>query len=125
MSRASWNFTHVLAVGDKKISQEGMYVEPNFTHIITLKMRSGSRDALKDPSSILLSESTAKALFGVEEPMNRIVRVDNRAVLKVAGVYEDPPRNTDFYGCSSTNTGRLCPGGSLPLRARARWPSRC
>jgi putative ABC transport system permease protein len=97
LSRASWNFTHVLAVGDKKISKEGMYVEPNFTHIITLKMRSGSRDALKDPSSILLSESTAKALFGVEEPMNKIVRVDNRAVLKVAGVYEDPPRNTDFY----------------------------
>jgi putative ABC transport system permease protein len=99
VARASWNFTHVLAVGDKKLSKEGMYAEPNFTHIITLKMLSGSRDALKDPSSILLSESTAVALFGKDNPMGKNVLVDNKAVLKVAGVYEDPPRNTSFYDC--------------------------
>ena len=97
LARASWNFTHVLAVGDKKLSKQGMYVEPNFTRIITLKMLSGSQNALKDPSSMLLSESTARALFGNDDPMNKPVRVDNRSVLKVAGVYEDPPRNTSFY----------------------------
>jgi putative ABC transport system permease protein len=78
VARASWNFTHVLAVGDKKLSKEGIYAEPDFTHIITLKMLSGSRDALKDPSSLLLSESTAMALFGSDNPMNKNVRVDNR-----------------------------------------------
>jgi ABC-type lipoprotein release transport system permease subunit len=99
IARTSWNSTHVLAVGDKKLSKEGMYAEPNFTHIITLKMLSGSRDGLKDPSSILLSESTAKALFGGEDALNKNVKVDNKSVLKVAGIFEDPPRNTSFYDC--------------------------
>jgi putative ABC transport system permease protein len=97
VARASWNFTHLLAVGDKKLSKDGLYVEPQFTKIVTLRMIKGSADALKDPSSMLLSKSTAEALFGKDDPMNKNVKVDNRGVLKVAGIYEDPPRNSSFY----------------------------
>ena len=97
VARTSWNGTHVLAVGDKKLSKDGVYAEPSFTKIITLKMLAGKQDALNDLSSILISESTAKALFGDENPMNKTVKVDNKAVLKVGGVFADPPRNTSFY----------------------------
>ena len=97
LAQASWNFTHLLAVGDKKMSKEGMYVEPQFRKIVTLRMLRGSADALTDPSSILLSRSTAEALFGQDDPLNKNVKVDNRAVLKVGGVYDDPPRNSSFY----------------------------
>src|SRR6185437_1845284 len=92
VARGSWNGGHVLAVGDKKITKDGMYVEPSFTRIITLKMVAGSADALKDPSTILLCESAAKALFDKDDPMNKTVKVDNKIVLKVGGVYADPPR---------------------------------
>ena len=97
VARTSWNGGHVLAVGDKKISKNGVYAEPGFTRIITLKMLSGKADVLNDPSSILLSESTAKALFGNDDPMNKTVKVDNKSILKVAGVFADPPRNSSFY----------------------------
>ncbi|HEV2479751.1 MAG TPA: FtsX-like permease family protein [Puia sp.] len=97
VARGSWNGGHVLAVGDKKITKDGMYVEPNFTKIITLRMVAGNADALKDPSTILLCESAAKALFDKEDPMNKTVKVDNKAVLKVGGVFADPPRNSSFY----------------------------
>jgi len=97
VSRASWNFDHILAVGDKKLSQSGSYVEANFTKIVTLKMISGRSDALKDPSAILICRSTAEALFGNEDPMGKTIKENNKSVVKVAGVFEDPPRNSSFY----------------------------
>jgi ABC-type antimicrobial peptide transport system permease subunit len=100
VSMASWNLEHILTVGDKKIINHGMWVERDFPAMLSLKMISGSRDALKDPSSILLTQSLAKALFGDANPLNKIVKldnVDNKVDLTVAGVYEDLPRNTTFY----------------------------
>src|SRR5580692_4076397 len=85
VSLASWNFGHILGVGDNKISATGMWVEPVFPSMFTLKMLAGSRDALKDPSSMLIRRSLAKALFGDADPMNKTVRVDNKFDMKVAG----------------------------------------
>ncbi len=93
----SWNFGHILAVGDKKISKQGLWAQPDLPEMLTLKMLSGRRNALKDPSAILLNESLAKALFGDADPMNKLVKLDNRIELRVAGVYEDLPRNTFFH----------------------------
>lgn len=93
---SSWNFDHILAYEDKKITQGGLWVQPEFPVMLGLKMLKGSALALKDPSSILLTESLAKALFGNIDPMNKTVRLDNRMDFKVAGVYDDLPRNTTF-----------------------------
>ena len=93
----SWNFSHILAVGDKKITESGMFAEPDFTEILPLKLLSGRRDALKDPVAIFLSQSLARALFGKEDVVGRTVKMDNKAELKVAGVFADAPRNSSFY----------------------------
>jgi putative ABC transport system permease protein len=97
VSMASWNFGHILAVDDKKINSNGMWVEPIFPTMFSLKMIRGTQKGLADPSSILLSASVAKALFGNEEPMNKLVKLDNKASYKVTGVYEDLPRNTTLH----------------------------
>src|SRR5215213_3044209 len=68
---------HILALGDKKLSKEGAYFEPKISEMLTLKMLKGAWDGLKDPSSILLSQSTAKAFFGNADPMNQILKIDN------------------------------------------------
>ena len=93
----SHNNDHILAAGDKKLPGSGIWVQPDFPEMFTLNMLQGKRNALNDPSSILLSESMAKALFGNSDPINKIIRLDNRQDLKVAGVYEDLPHNTTFY----------------------------
>ena len=54
----------------------------------------GAVDALKDPSSIILSQSVAKALFADEDPLGKAVRVDNNTDMKVAAIYKDLPANT-------------------------------
>jgi hypothetical protein len=87
---------HILAVGDKKISQTGMWAQQAFPVMFSLKMTGGTADALKDPSSILLARSAATSLFGEADPVNKIVRIGNIMDMKVAGVYEDLPYNSNF-----------------------------
>ena len=41
VSMASWNFGHVLAVGEKKITASGMWVESNFPSMFSLKNAEG------------------------------------------------------------------------------------
>lgn len=94
---ASWGNDYLLSAVDKKLSGKGMWVQPEFVQMFTLTMLRGSRYALQDPSSVLLSQSLAKAIFSDADPLNKIVRVDNKFDLKVAGVYEDLPHNTSFY----------------------------
>lgn len=94
--QATWNFTRILTVGEKKFNKDGYYFEPEVTEMLSLKMLKGTRDGLKDPYSILLSESLAKTYFGDTDPMNQMIRIDNKYDVKVTGVYEDLPYNTFF-----------------------------
>ncbi|HLO37804.1 MAG TPA: ABC transporter permease, partial [Lacibacter sp.] len=96
LAMASWQGDHILSQGEKKITIEGNFMDKDITRILTLKMLQGRYDALKDPNSIILSSSTAKALFGDEDAMNKIVKIDNELSVKVAGVYADLPYNTRF-----------------------------
>ncbi len=88
---------HIFATGDKKISSSGMWAQPQLPSMLTLKMIEGSRNALTDPSSILLSSSLAKTLFGDADPMNKTIQLDKSMVVKVEGVFEDLPHNTSLY----------------------------
>jgi len=96
ITMASWNNDHILSVDDKKITQSGRFFEPVITEMLSLKMLNGTRGALNDNHSIILSASTANALFGNTDPMNKVVKLDNRTDVKVSGVYEDLPYNSDF-----------------------------
>jgi putative ABC transport system permease protein len=89
----SWNTPHILAVGEKKISQRGMWAESDLPAVLSLHIR-GDANALADPSSLLLSQSVAKALFGDDNPIGKTVRVDNNTDMKVGAVYNDLPANT-------------------------------
>ena len=97
ISMASWNFGHVLTVGDKKITGKGMWVESNFPSMFSFRMKKGNINALNDPSSILINASLAKTLFGNADAINKMIRLDNKDNYKVAGVFEDLPHNTTLY----------------------------
>jgi putative ABC transport system permease protein len=93
---STWNFSHILAYGDKKLSQQGSYMQAEAPSLLSLKMLKGMRSALTDQSSILLSASLAKAIFGNTDPMFKQIKIDNQWNVKVEGVYEDLPHNTSF-----------------------------
>jgi ABC-type antimicrobial peptide transport system permease subunit len=96
ISMATWTGDHILAYGENKISKSGNYMEPQITDMLSLQMIEGTRGALQDNHSILLSASTAKALFGNQSPLNKTLKIDNQFDVKVTGVYKDLPYNSDF-----------------------------
>jgi putative ABC transport system permease protein len=91
------NYTHSLAVGDRQVSASGTWTDPELPEMLTFKMISGQRNALKDPSTALISQSLATALFSKEDATNKTITLDNSVGLKVGGVFEDLPENTTFH----------------------------
>ena len=95
-SFVSFSADAILASADRRLSHPGVWVQSDFPEMFSLNLIKGSREALKDPSTLLLSQSTAKSLFDDTDPINKMIRIDNRFDLKVGGVYEDMPSNTTF-----------------------------
>jgi hypothetical protein len=90
--------SHVLEIGDKKISQWGMWTQPAFPVMFSFRLVSGNATALTDPSTLLLSQFAAKALFGNADPVNKTIILDNHTRMTIGGVYADLPENSQFYG---------------------------
>lgn len=97
IAMTSFTEQHVLMLGDKKITYPGTFMGAEGPEMFSLKMLKGSRNGLKGPSAMLISQTVAKALFGGADPINKTVMLDNKASFTVSGVYEDLPRNTTFH----------------------------
>ncbi|HVU98613.1 MAG TPA: ABC transporter permease [Puia sp.] len=83
--------------GADPIVSTGIFAQSDLADIVSLRMLAGS-SSLEDPSSMLLSRSQARALFGEGVALNKSIRMDNKMVLKVTGIYEDIPENSDWKG---------------------------
>src|SRR6478752_4553298 len=66
--RVAWNVDHILSVEDKKINQLGTFMDAEALEMFSFRMLKGDHASLDDLPSIILSESTAKALFGDDNP---------------------------------------------------------
>src|SRR5436190_12875770 len=87
---------HMLTYNEKKLKQTGGYFEKGAPEMFSLRMVVGNWNGLDDPASIFLSESAAKAYFGNEDPLNKIVKIDDKPPVKVTGIYKDFPHNSTF-----------------------------
>jgi len=94
--QASWEGGHLVAYNNKPFNKTSIYIEPGGPDMLALHMLAGTRQALNDPYSIILSASTAKAIFGDADPMGKLLKLDRNYSVKVTGVYEDLPNNTSF-----------------------------
>jgi hypothetical protein len=87
--------SHLLAVNENRVRKNGRFVSPEFLEVFHFELIKGSvENVLDDPLSIVLTESMAKILFGDQDPINKIVRVDNQTDVTVRGVVKDVPANS-------------------------------
>ena len=93
---SSWTAGRILTSGEKHLKISGNYMEPGVTDMLSLEMVKGTREGLKNPASILLSESAAKDLFGEADPMGKPIKIDNKLDVVVTGIYKDLPMNCSF-----------------------------
>ncbi|HEX8060777.1 MAG TPA: ABC transporter permease, partial [Cyclobacteriaceae bacterium] len=89
-------FEHILSAGTEQVGAVGQFAEPAFPEMLRLEMIESSGDGLRDAHSILLSQSTARLLFGERSALDQLVRIDNNLDAKVTGVYKDLPHNSSF-----------------------------
>ncbi|MGK9121142.1 FtsX-like permease family protein [Olivibacter jilunii] len=94
-ARTSQPGAQLLRVGDKNIYETGIYAEPSLFKIMTFKTLSGNPyDALNQSGSIVITESTAKKLFGNENPVGKLLAHDNKYTRNVGAVIADIPQNS-------------------------------
>ncbi|MFC2125874.1 ABC transporter permease [Bacteroidota bacterium] len=92
-----WGGSHLLMVGEKRLTLTGHNVGEEFLTMFEFPLIAGSAaDVLNNPSSIVITEETAKSFFGDEDPINKVIRVDDKGDLKVSGVLENIPENSSF-----------------------------
>jgi hypothetical protein len=87
---------HIISWGENKYTQSGNYMQAEAPEMLTLKMLHGTRAGLKNRNAIMLSETLARKLFANANPINKLVKIDNKEDVLVTGVYEDLPKNSAF-----------------------------
>ena len=89
--------SHVLAYGDAKLKKGGYTVSDHFFDMFSWRFLKGNAaTALPNAYAIVLTHSTATALFGNTDPIDKIIKVDNEYDAKVTGVIADVPGNSTF-----------------------------
>ncbi len=85
--------------GDKKFVENTgiMFAEPQLFNVFSATWLAGGPSAFKNPNMVVIDKSSAVKYFGDwQSAMGKSLRMDNLLTLKVAGVIQDVPVNTDM-----------------------------
>jgi ABC-type antimicrobial peptide transport system permease subunit/AraC-like DNA-binding protein len=87
----------LVTVGEKHMNTEGGFADSTFLSVLDFPLLEGSaKTALNDDRNIVITKSLASRLFGNEDAMGKVVRIDSNQNFKVTGVLKDLPPNTQF-----------------------------
>ncbi|MEP7141467.1 MAG: ABC transporter permease [Ferruginibacter sp.] len=87
--------------GDVKFQEENsMWADSAFFKVFDFKLLKGNpQTALKEPLSVVFTESAAKKYFGKTDPMGQVILITGDALpAKVTGVMQDIPENSQIKG---------------------------
>ena len=122
---AWWISKNTISSAEEKFSKEGVFIDPDALEMLSLKMLKGSYRSLEKQNSIVISRSMAEAIFAKEDPINKVLRIDNRMDVEVTGVFEDIPRNNTFGQVQFFSTWSLWLASNDWVRnAVADWDNR-
>ena len=95
--RVNWPSSYLFSVGEKRLTETGNIVDTGFLQMFSFPLLKGDAEtALNGGSSILLTEKFAKKLFGNEEAMGKVIKLDNKDNFTVNGIIKDLPNNSRF-----------------------------
>jgi putative ABC transport system permease protein len=88
----------IIKVNNQLFQEDKLFLaEPSIFDVFTFPMVKGDpKTALKDPFSVILTETTAKKYFGSADPMGKTLLMDNQVPVKVTGIAKDVPANSQF-----------------------------
>lgn len=85
--------------GDKLFTEQNAYFgDEDIFDVFTIKVMNGNpKTALEQPFTMMINEETARKYFGNENPINKVVKINNRFDVKVTGVYKSFPANSHIH----------------------------
>ncbi|OOQ61839.1 ABC transporter permease [Mucilaginibacter pedocola] len=91
------NANFLFTIGDKHLTLAGNHTDPDFLTMFSFPLVKGNaKTALNDMKNIVLTEKTAKKLFGDQDPMGKTIKIDSTDYFTVTAVMKDLPNNTRF-----------------------------
>ncbi|WP_145855726.1 ABC transporter permease [Pedobacter suwonensis] len=95
VARMDYGKKSLIANGQNSYKKDSKFAEPDLLKMYDYQFISGDpKTALKNPLSAILTESTAKTLFGTTDVLNKVVRYQDRENLTITGVIKDLPENS-------------------------------
>lgn len=97
VTRTSYTQQQMVHAGENSFYEKAIYVDPDFFHMLSFPAIEGNAaNALLDPGSVVITERTAKKLFGTADALGKILQYNNVRDLKVGAVIRDIPLNSTF-----------------------------
>jgi putative ABC transport system permease protein len=109
-TRISWKYKYQVTQKEKRVIMPAMFfVDSTFLQVFDFKLLKGNpATALQKPNSMVLTQASAKTLFGNESPMGKTITHYGEDTISyvVTGVMENVPQNSQlqFDGLMSFNT---------------------
>ncbi len=77
--------------------ESGLYADEYSFDVFHFPLVEGvGKEALQDPTAILITQSLANKYFGNESPIGKTLTVNQKKLLTVKGVLQDPPKKPAF-----------------------------
>jgi putative ABC transport system permease protein len=96
MTRIS-NANNLFSYAGKRLQSGGLSADPAFLTMFSFPLVKGNaQTALRDKHAVVITQKLAKKLFGTVDPMNKLIRADNKKDFVVTGVLKELPENTKF-----------------------------
>lgn len=89
-----------ISYNGKTISGIIGFADTSFLRMFTFPLLRGNINALRNRDQVLISEETAKNIFGTADPLNKIIEVKIGQLMKsytVGGVMANVPKNSSIY----------------------------
>ncbi|QIL41145.1 ABC transporter permease [Pedobacter sp. HDW13] len=94
-ARMDYGKENLIANGTNAFKRKSKFAEPDILKMYDYKFTSGdAKTALSSPNSIVLTESTAKLLFGNTDVLNKVVRFKDKYDLNITAVINDLAENS-------------------------------
>ncbi len=94
----TWDWKQLFSYQDKVLKVNGRYADPEFFEVFSFSLLYGdATQVLKQPNSVVISETVARQFFdSPAEAMGKVFKINNDKSYKVTGVVQDVPKNSSM-----------------------------
>ena len=80
---------------NKQIPMAGFFVDADFLNVFTFPMKNGNASsALVKPSNLDITEAGAERMFGLEDPIGKVIKLEKYGEFEITGLLKNPPKNS-------------------------------